>query len=886
MRHAARKSLSLAIALVCEAGWGQSTDAPQPEALPEPIRIEVTGSRIARIDGETALPVQIIRREEIERGNWTTAAELMAHVSANFNGMNNALNVGNPFTPGLSSANLRGIGDGNTLVLLNGRRIANYAIAAATVDLTTIPLAAIERVEILKDGASSIYGTDAIAGVVNFVTRKSFAGAEVTGQAGVTEQGGGDHYQATVTVGWGDLTKDRFHAFVTFDWQKDTALAASQRQFSASGYRPDDGFVSLQRATFPANVRRPNGTLRNPSFADGCQPPLSIPFGASCAYDYVNGYDLLPEQQEWNVIGRATWEWTPGQQVFAEYVYSRNELDARSAPSPAARPQTIDLTPILYPAGGPYYPTQFAAANGLSGPLEVYFRLVPLGARIDTTTTEGQRIVAGAQGKFVGWSYDAAYTHSFNTVDYAFTAGYLDAAGLRAVMATGLVNPFGDTGPDGLAILQSAQVSGSVRTAKGTLDQVDFNLSRDLTLLPGGPLAIAFGAEGRQERLSDVPAAPLATGSVLGFPFEISAQSASRNAGAAYAEVNLPVAKGLELGASVRYDHYSDFGGTTNPKVAVRWQPTPSLLLRGAWGTGFRAPTLPDLFTPRFTRIVSGPGIYDPVRCPVTQSFDDCAGEYGWQQGGTTTLQPETSTQYSAGAIWEPVPGVSVGIEWWRLEKQNSVGNFIPQYIVGNYDALGATNVVRGPVDPAYPDLPGPIQSLLGWNENMIDLTTDGIDVALKAVTTSPALGRLQFSLDGTYIHSYVVGVSRITPFEIAGTYGLEPVPRWRHYAQLNWQRGAWGATLAQTFQSSYTDEVPLDTAPAPTRTVGTYSVWDVQGVYAGFRNMSIAAGIRNLLDTDPPLTFQTRSWQIGYDPGYANPRGRTFYLRLTYAFK
>lgn len=885
MRHTARrKSLPLAIALVCEAGWGQSTEAPKPEALPEPIRIEVTGSRIARIDGETALPVQIIGRDEIERGNWTTAAELMAHVSANFNGTNSALNVGNPFSAGLSSANLRGIGDGNTLVLLNGRRIANYAIAAATVDLSTIPLAAIERVEILKDGASSIYGTDAIAGVVNFITRKNFAGAEITGQAGVTEQGGGNHYQATFTAGWGDLTKDKFNAFVTVDWQKDTALAASQRPFSASGYRPDDGFVSLQGATFPANVRRPNGSLRNPSFADGCQPPLSIRLVASCAYDYANGYDLLPEQQEWNVIGRATWEWTPGQQVFAEYVYSRNELDARSAPAPAARPQTIDRTPILYPAGGPYYPAQFAAANGLSGPLEVYFRLVPLGARVDTTTTEGQRVVAGAQGTLAGWSYDAAYTHSFNTVDYAFTAGYVDAAGLRAAMATGLVNPFGDTGPEGLAILQSAQVSGSMRKATGTLDQVDFNLSRDLMMLPGGPLAVAVGAEGRHERLSDDPARPLATGSILGFPSEISAQSASRNAGAAYVEVNLPVAKGLELGASVRYDHYSDFGGTTNPKVAVRWQPAPSLLLRGAWGTGFRAPTLPDLFTPRFTRVVSGAGIYDPVRCPVTQSFDDCAGEYGWNQGGTTTLQPETSTQYTAGAIWEPVPGVSVGIEWWRLEKHNTIGNFIPAFIVENYGALGPTNVVRGPVDPAYPDLPGPIQSFNGWNENMIDLTTSGIDVALKAVTTSPALGRLQFSLDGTYIHSYVVGVSRIAPFDVAGTYGLAPVPRWRHYAQLNWQRGAWGATLAQTFQSSYTEALPSDATL--TRTVGTYSVWDVQGVYTGFRNASIAVGVRNLLDADPPLTFQTRSWQVGYDPGYADPRGRVYYLRLTYAFK
>ena len=205
----------------------------KPEALPEPIRIEVTGSRIARIDGETALPVQVIRRDEILRGNWTTAAELMSYVSANIIPMNNALSVGNNLNPGLSSANLRGIGDFNTLVLLNGRRLSNYAFLSGTVDLSAIPLAAIERVEILKDGASSIYGTDAIAGVVNFITRKDFAGAEITGQAGVTEHGGGDHYQATVTAGLGDLTKDRFNAFVTLDWQKDTALVANQRPFAS-----------------------------------------------------------------------------------------------------------------------------------------------------------------------------------------------------------------------------------------------------------------------------------------------------------------------------------------------------------------------------------------------------------------------------------------------------------------------------------------------------------------------------------------------------------------------------------------------------------------------------------------------------------------------------
>ena len=161
-------------------------------------------------------------------------------------------------------------------MLLNGRRLSNYAFLSGTVDLSAIPLAAIERVEILKDGASSIYGTDAIAGVVNFITRKDFAGAEITGQAGVTEHGGGDHYQATVTAGWGDLTKDRFNAFVTLDWQKDTALVANQRPFASTGYLPDEGINLLTRPTFPANIRKPDGTSVNPSRASGCAPPDAL----------------------------------------------------------------------------------------------------------------------------------------------------------------------------------------------------------------------------------------------------------------------------------------------------------------------------------------------------------------------------------------------------------------------------------------------------------------------------------------------------------------------------------------------------------------------------------------------------------------------------------
>ena len=345
----------------------------------------------------------------------------------------------------------------------------------------------------------------------------------------------------------------------------------------------------------------------------------------------------------------------------------------------------------------------------------------------------------------------------------------------------------------------------------------------------------------------------------------------------------MPIVRALEVGASVRYDHYSDFGGTTNPKVALRWQPVPSLLMRGTWGTGFRAPSLPDLYTPQSYAFVTG--YPDPVRCPVTGAAADCGqGEYVYVNGGNRELQPETSTQISAGVIWEPVPGVSLGLEWWQIAKKNLIVYFVPREIFTRYDELAPGHVIRGPADGAYPGLPGPIEAIVGTKENMGGITTSGIDVTLNARLTTATAGTFGFSLTGTYIDRFSVDDTGTGSFDVAGQWASAPIPRWRHYAAINWQLGSWGATLAQLYQDGYVDANPNpEIAP---RNVSSYSLWNLQGVYTGFRNWSIAAGIRNLFDTDPPFTNQVDMAQVGYDPFYGDPRGRTFYLRLTYAFK
>jgi iron complex outermembrane receptor protein len=866
--------------------------SPIPCALAQPdrpadatVRVEVTGSRIARTDAEPALPVQTITREDIARGGWTTMSEILAHVSANLNGMNPADSIGTSGNPGMSSANLRGIGDGNTLVLLNGRRLSNHAFQSGAPDIDAIPASVVERVEILKDGASSVYGTDAIAGVVNVITRKDFRGIEVAGHAEVAQHDGGNVYQASATAGWGDLAKDRFNAFATLDWRKETAIAARDRPF-ATVYRPSEGRDGRNPVSFPANIFT-SGAVLNPGFRSGCAPPVSTPatefaFGGGelCLFDPTSVVDLAPATERWTAFGRATWQLAPDHQVFAEYLYARKEMWLDFTPTPAAFFNTIDFTSILYPANGPYYPTEYAARHGLSGPLEVAFRTMSLGPRQNLVTTDAQRLVVGAQGSIGAWSYGAGYNHSDNRVKDEFTGGYVLASRFIPAMATGLINPFGESMQEGRDLLASTQFTGVSRKAKGVVDQLDVQASRDWIALAGGALAVAIGAEARREKLDDRPAAIWDTGDILAAPFEISPISASRRVAAVFGEVNAPVANGLELLASVRHDQYSDFGGTTNPKIAVRWQPARPLLLRASWGKGFRAPTLPDLYIQQFTSSVGG--VEDPVRCPITGNPYDC-GMAGFPtvSGGNRELQPETSTQATAGLVWEPIAGTSIGVEAWHIDKDDVIAALQPDFILAHTDVYGTSNVVRGPIDPAFPGLPGPIRTILAYNQNVGGLTTSGLDVALRVRSPAGPLGRFSFALDGTYIHAFTATLPGIDPEQGAGCDGFYgAVPRWRHYAQLRWQYGAWDATLAQTFQSGYTD---ARTNPAgDTRRVGSYSLWDLQGVWTGWSRAKVVLGVRNLLDTEPPFTNNPAHY--GFDPLYAETRGRSIYARVSYA--
>jgi iron complex outermembrane receptor protein len=856
------------------------------------LRVDVTGSNIPRSDVESSLPLQVITRDEIARTGVTTTAELMARVSANVLGFNDALSIGAPFNAGLASISLRGLGDGSTLVLLNGRRVSNYAMSGAAVDVNEIPLAAIDRVEILKDGASAIYGSDAIAGVVNFILRKDFTGFELTAFGSGPQRSGGEQWQGLASAGHGDLARDGYNVFVMVGYQKDEALDALERSFSRTGYRPDEGLLALPPMTFPANVVLARGLAGNPSFAAGCAPPASLPTTAAqtagnmCGYDVARETMLLPEVERKAAYARGTLRIGGMHELFAELGYTDNRLTAATSPTPVIPTATPGGSLFFYPENGPFYPTAFAEANGVSGDLGIVFRTVALGRRVTETKSTAWRSVVGAQGTLSTWDYATALTYSHNDQRNAFRSGWVYTSRLQEALATGLVNPFGASAPEGDALLAATRFIGEANRADGTTIAFDARASTEVTKLAGGPLAVAVGVEARRERLKFDFADPFLAGDILGINLLTHSIAGDRSVQALFGELDVPFARGVEAQVALRYDHYSDFGGTLNPKVALRWQPVRSLLLRTSWGTGFRPPTLYDLNEPRLQSILFGNE--DPLRCPVTEALGDCEFLPA-VFGGNPALQPEKSSQFNAGVVWEPLSSVSLALDYWTIGKRNLIGQ-LPDYLIfENYERFAPTNVVRGPVDPAFPDLPGPIENVVLTWQNLGKVRTSGVDVDVQWKPPATRIGTFAFAFSGTYMLEWKWQPDALGYERAVGRNVLGPLPRWRHALSLDWSRGAWGATLVQTFQSGYEDvnSFPprLRPPPAPRR-VSSYELYDLQFRYTGFRNWSIAAGIRNLFDRDPPFTNQPFTAQVGYDPTYADPRGRSYYARLGYAFR
>ncbi|MEO8849012.1 MAG: TonB-dependent receptor [Casimicrobiaceae bacterium] len=891
-----RKKVATALAYVL-GGVGVALLSPYAQAQQADIKVEVTGSNIKRVEGESALPVTVLTREDIQRSGATTAMELMNYITANTSFGNTSLsNVIGASTFSNQTASLRGLGGQRTLILIDGKRITTTggAVSAAEgVNLSSIPFDAIERVEVLKDGASAIYGSDAIAGVINFIMRSDYRGAEGSVQYGSpTRSGGGEQWIASGTVGFGDLSKDRYNAFMSLSYAKQNSLDDNQRDYSRTSYLPYINLLAISSNTFPGNITTGHIGVPGPCTAPNFKDPAIL--GSGCYFDpsMMDGVQMVPDNKLWNFFASGKFQINRDWQAYATALYSRDETRFQIQPTPisslfAAGTFAPNGQILLQPTSA-YYPHDLAAAAGVDGqPLDVRYRCVECGMRNTTDTNENGQAIFGVKGAWKNWDWDANGFYSESKATEKVNDGFVFYSRILPLLNSGTVNLFG---PNTAATEQQIQATKYVGTTfEGTAKQYGVNLktSGEIFKLPAGSAALAVGADFRREELDQTPSAALASGDLTGYGGNIGAVNQSRNLWAAYAELNVPIVKTLEGDIAVRYDHYSDFGSTTNPKVSLRWQPTSSFLMRTSYGTGFLAPSLYELYTPNTTG-VSATGQSDPLRCPTTGDARDCITQFPITLGGNPHLQPEKSYQFTFGGIWEPVRGGSISLDYFKLNLSNTISSGPSTQSI--LQDLGRFNgyVTRGPVDPTQPNLPGPITNIQQTYVNQGNVHMEGVDVSLNYRTPTSWVGNFVFNINGTYFirydsqntdGSYGGGVSNAY-----GANGLGVIPRYKQYASVTWNKGPWSTTLGNTFQTSYID-YGLDYFYNQRR-VGSMSLWDLQTSYTGFKNWKLTLGAKNLFDTNPPVSNVQGTFIDGFDSSYYDPRGRFVYGSVNYSFK
>ncbi len=873
-----------------------------PAKAQDTQRIEVTGSAIKRIDAETSVPVTIVRVEELKAQGVTSVEQIMSSLSAVQMTQSSSQQVG-AGTGGASFADLRGIGPSKTLVLLNGRRIANNAIDGSAPDLNMIPFAALERVEVLRDGASSLYGTDAIGGVINFITRKDYRGGTITIGADVPESPGGRATNANVGFGFGDLSRDGFNVFGFLDFAKTDQINGMQRPFNA---RFPGG---LSPTPYPANYFQ-DSAVGNPAAPACSDPSFLVPGGdgTSCNIATSAFVDYTAKTERQSGMLRGSLRLGQDHTASIEWFGTRNEATTGIAPVPYG---SLWMNPRR-PDGSlnPYYPgnpggitpnitlnPNYTQANmnpraGVQlqpGFITVRWRALDGGQRSNTSINEQQRLLASLDGVIAGWDYQAGISYNENKIREE-VAGYSDGNKITQGMLNGIINPFGPQDAAGAAFIADALMGGNLQNHKGKVTAADARFSRELGdwLGAGRAAAVAVGAEFRKEDFiskSNTPVAELLQASTGVDPNALS--EGTRNVSAVYTELNVPITKTLDVTAAVRYDKYSDFGNTTNPKIGIRFQPSKEILLRASYSTGFRAPSLYELnATPAYTNTGT---VNDPVNCPGGVAAPgkppvlNCNVQFQRLTGGNVDLQPEKSKNLTFGLMFEPTADLSVGVDFWWLRVKDTIGALSENTVLGDPTTF-AQYILRNAAGNLSTDgfsCPGTDCGYLDLRQqNLGGTNTNGVDLSVSYRLNLGSAGRLALGLNSTYIDKYEYQDFVGGPWnQNVGVYvGTAPIFRWQHAVTARWTVGDFTIGGVVHNKSGYVDQ-------DPSNTVASYTTTDAYLTWTGIKNLGITFGIANLADRDPPYSNQGEVFQANYDPRFTDPTGRKYYARLSYKF-
>lgn len=884
----------------------QAADRPTTEVLQEVV---VTGSLIKRAVGDVAQPVTTLQAEDLVASGATNAEQILQQIA-----QNQTLNVSNinlgADTGGGAYANLRALGSARTLVLLNGKRIVNSPFQTIGVDLNTLPTSLIERVEVLTDGGSATYGTDAIAGVMNFITAKERTGLTLSGTATLPEaSGGGETYLASIGGGFGSLAADGWNVYAGGSWRKARELPQTARDFSRTGFLPERGLNRLNATTFPANYSQPASGITNVNpTSPACDPPFSL-FGnggfgpSSCAYDQLAHIALLTPQEQWSALGKVSVRL--GEQHVASLEYVRAENEVFSIISPQG------VNSLTMTSANPFYPGQgiTPGAAGLNPALPIIFnvRTTELGERENTFEGYTDRALLQLEGEAAGWEYQLSTMTSSSEVEVVFTNGFPDELRLRdgfsGANGAPFLNPFGPQTPAGLQFLRDIEVVGEAQRAEGELRLHSLQLNRDLFDLPAGPLAVAIAFEYKEDEAefhsNPEIAVRVPSQRVAARPDAFG----SRDAASMAIETNVPLLESLEVGLALRYDDYSDFGDTTNPEFSVRYEPFDALVLRGSYSTGFRAPTLYDVFAPSSQQTTIS-RFNDPLLCPGGTAnpaaggvqFRDCNIQFDRLVGGNRDLEAEESQALSVGFVLRPLPGLSLGIDYWDYHLEQTISPLSEQAIFANpvkyADLIFRCSEVPVEQWPQYDAclVPGgdPIAYVKNVVDNLGDTKTSGFDGTAEWTGPDVAFGRFGVRYRGTYVAKYEFQREPGGPFfSRAGRYfDTFPVIRYVHFLTFSWERGPWSAGLTHRYKSAYTDcNAQCQITPTFFNEVDADSIWDLSAAYRGFDQVTLSATIVNLLDEEPPFSNKNTGLSTGFDDRYADGRLRTYLLTATYKF-
>lgn len=830
---------------------GAGANIPGAPLTLEPV--EVTGSRIRQIDTETPQPVLRLTEADLEATGFDTLGDAMRALPAVAGQSLVATDAGTGFSPGISAFNLRGLGNNNTLVLIDGRRVAPYASAAwngfqTVFDFNSVPTAAIASIEVLKDGASAIYGSDAVAGVVNIVLKKNFTGLATEFSAGNTFRTDSNERAASVVAG---TQSGRLSLLLAADFAQRASIFGRDLAYTneCNGI-PYGGFDQRNPAAPVAGVRGLGDRVRFPSGNAMFPSPQTAPTLAAAVpgiavYNFQEDAGFLPDTRTLGLYVRASGELTPQLTGFLDVAFRRSIVHSESAPTPYVSTQEQGDSPTgtgVLPVSNPYNPFG-------QDIVDLRWRMSDLGNRIQDITSDSPRVVAGLEGSlpFGNWRWNGALLSSQNTIEQVsrnMSSDQLVQNAFNGVVLDGVkryANPFGPSDPavvDYLRVVNPNHDEFEVRSA-------DVAATGSAGTLPAGEIAVALGAELRTERLENLGTALNRDGQIVGGN-QATDTFGDRRVRSVYAEVKVPLLKDrplaqkLELQLAARSESYSDFGRSTKPKAALFYRPVPELVLRASYGESFLAPNLPYLYTAQSVSFTAGT-LADPLRPadPRTQVLQ--------LSGGNPELEPEETSARYAGVVWQPfvrsagsaLRELSLGVEYFRFDQKNLIDRLTAAQILA--DPAFASLVVRNPVAPG--ESVGTIRHVLTTWQNLSRGIYEGYDFEVHWRLQRQELGDLRVDLGGTYVANEQFTAATGQYVDWDGEYAY---PQFRANGTLAWSRGPVSASVFVQHIGGYRDNFRM-TRIAP------QWVFTPQVAYRGIFGATVTLGVRNVFDRPPP---------------------------------